>query len=307
MRIHSIFAFAFAALSLTGCAIQSAHDAGDGTADDSADEISKTKDSFVTLRADMRKCLAPLCGGYYVKTANGTKTETYVSGFDFSVSGLSDADQAKVAEAPAGELVIKGHLGKADSKYHVSKLVVVEAYRGMPGMVAGDGETFYQASDRTPAIECFVAPCNNEIGTTLNKKGSFDFTRLSVDRAAFGFVDKAWLAGRVLRHGAIVSANLVDGDKLAGGAEKVLDASQVFIRIPDSIGPCPKGPEVLCAMGLERAYTRNADRCEVFAGCVKPAICPLFMPACQPGYSLVSWEGTSGCKQYTCDPTFVTE
>jgi hypothetical protein len=40
---------------------------------------------------------------------------------------------------------------------------------------------------------------------------------------------------------------------------------------------------------------------------VKPGICALYMPFCEAGYTLASWQTSpSGCNKYACDPTFVT-
>src|SRR4029078_11866239 len=59
-----------------------------GSIDERADELSVTHPSFVTLRADLRRCLDPMCGGFFVRDVNQQGTEQYVSRLDFQESGL---------------------------------------------------------------------------------------------------------------------------------------------------------------------------------------------------------------------------
>jgi hypothetical protein len=120
-----------------------------------------------------------------------------------------------------------------------------------------------------------------------------------VEAAALPRVDTTWLASRVTRHGAIVAGRAHAG---------VLEASQVYVKLPERVGPCVAMPIHPCAEGLVTTYERTADRCLLPNGCVAPRPCPLFVPACPAGYTLVSWKGgDEACNRYACDPTFATE
>ncbi len=308
--LFSLVAAALVALPL-GCAAEVApsSDTAEGESTAADEGLSATKASYVVLRHDDRKCMAPLCGGFWIRDANRpTQKETYVSALDLSQSGLDDGDVAKVTGASPSELVLAGKLGPVEKAHGTRTFVVTEAYRGMPGVVAASGETFYQAHDRTPAIQCIAAPCNNEIAEKLNFSSSFGFTTLSVTRAAKPFVDQAWLARSVLARDAIVSATTHDGAKHAAGYEKVVDASQVFVRIPSAVGPCPTFPLHQCPAGQVNVWTRSADLCRIPAGCATPGICPLYVPACAAGYALTSWQSApSACSAFACEPTFLGE
>lgn len=301
---------ALIALSLgaAGCASEAATSVDDESSV-SEEALSARSQSYVVLRPDFRRCMAPLCGGYYVRDANRPYgQEVYVSGLDMSASGLSAEDVARVQGAPANELVLRGKLGAIEPRFRTRAFVVTEAYRGMPGVTVKTGDLFYKAHDRDPQITCITAPCNNEIGQKLNFSGSFAFTTLTVEDAAKPFVDQAWLARRVLFRGGIVAATLRNGTLFQGGYEKVLDASQVFVRLPNVVGPCPLFPIKLCPEGTVNTMSRTADGCMIPTGCAKPGICPLFMPACEPGYTLASWRAQpSACNAYACDPAFLTE
>lgn len=279
-----------------------------GATRESADDLSIFASSFVTLRPDLRRCAAPMCGGYFVRDVNRQGAERYVSGLDFTESRLPVDAVEDVQSAPPNELVLYGHLGLEDPRFHTRPFAIHAAFRGMPSVTANATDAFYQAHARKPPIQCFVAPCPNEIATLLNTGREEEFDRISVDRAALPWVDKGWLASRVAAHQAVVTGTFAQGQLLPGGYEKVLEATQVFVRLPDRIGPCPERPQFLCTEGTVVIQERTEDRCMVQVGCVVPNICPQtrYMPECSAGYTLASWaEAPSGCPTYACDPTFV--
>lgn len=282
----------------------------DGSTDpgESADELSSSAPAFVTLRPDPRTCGAPLCGGYFVRAVNRPRIEHYVSGLDLAESGLPADALEDIRSAPLNELVLSGHLGALDQRYRTRKFVVQDAYRGMPGVTPREGAAFYQVHARNPPILCLVAPCPNEIASLLNTGTEEAFDRISVNPAALSWVDKGWLGSRVEKHDAVVAGMFVQGDRFPGGYEHVLEASQVFVRLPDRIGPCPERPAMLCSPGASAVYQRTVDRCIEQVGCVPPKVCMQYIPECQPGYTLMSWAALpDGCPSYACDPSFIVE
>jgi hypothetical protein len=280
--------------------------ASDGSTDPSSvgqgvDELSTT---FVTLRLDLRRCAKPLCGGYFVRDVNQGAAERYVSRLDFDTSLPAEVID-DVRSAPASELVLRGHLGPEETRFHTRPFVVSEAFRGMPGVTPLADAAFYQVHARKPPIECFVGPCPNEIAQTLNTSMTEEFDSVSVDSASLLWVDKGWLASRVEAHGAVVAGTLRQGAHLPGGFEEVLDASQVYVRLPERKGPCPVSPTQSCADGTVAVQERDADRCIMQVGCVKPGVCPLFEPLCASGYTLSSWASApDACPAFACDPSF---
>jgi hypothetical protein len=307
-QILSLAARAACALLFTAA---TACSASDGPSDpdslgESADELSVTRPSFVTLRADLRPCTALMCGGYFVRDVNRHAAEWYVSGLDLSASRLPTDVIADVRSAPANELVLYGHLGLEDPRLHTRPFVVLDAFRGMPGITPREDAAFYLVHARKPPIDCFAAPCPNETASLLNTSREEEFDRVSVDGEASPWVDERWLASRVETHDAIAAGALAQGEHFPGGFEEVLEASQVFVHLPDRIGPCPARPTVLCPEGTIAVHERTEDRCIVQVGCERPAMCQMFLPVCQDGYTLVSWTAPlGGCKAFACDPSFV--
>ena len=301
-KMLSLGARPVCALLFVGATACAASDGSDpGSVGEGVDELST---AFVTLRADMRRCADPLCGGYFVRDVNRRSVEHYVSRLDFDTSVPAEVIE-DVRSAPATELVLRGHVGPQETRFHTRPFVVSEAFRGMPGVTPREDAAFYQVHARKPPIDCFVAPCPNEIAHTLNTSVTAEFDRVSVDATALLWVDKGWLASRVEAHGAVVAGTLVQGAQFPGGFEEVLDASQVYVRLPERVGPCPVSPTQSCADGTVSVQERDADRCIMQVGCVKPGICPLFEPLCASGYTLSSWASApDACAAFACDPSF---
>ena len=287
-------------VTIAGCAVDAQ------TADEG--DLSAASRSYVTLRRDARKCASPMCGGYFVHDVNRATAETYVAGLDLVPASLLPELEDSVLAAPAEELVLRGKLGPVESAHGTREFLVSEVYRGMPGSAPADADVFFTTKTHTPAIQCITAPCNNEIATRLNSTKTTSFTSYNVIDALPSFGDQAWLTGRQQTHGAITAGSIVKGTKQPGGYEQVMTATQVYVRLPDVLGPCPKVAQPSCASGKVPTFKRSLDRCLVFTTCVKPGICPQFLPACDEGYTLSTWAQSSlGCKAMACDPTFLSE
>lgn len=285
--------------TLVGCVAATDSVAGE------ADDLSKKNQSYVTLRADQRKCASPMCGGFFVHDVNRQTEERYVSALDLSLAKLDDATAQKVLDAPADELVLRGKLGPVESSHHTQKFLVTEAYRGLPGVTAADGEAFYKAESNNK--KCFAAPCPDQSATRVNAGGTTDFSDYSVERAALPYVQQDWLVASVRDHGAIVTAKLAKGAKGPGGYAEVLDVSQVFLRIPEAAVSCPL-KAIYCKAGTVPSAIRDENRCVIQEACVQKAYCNMLVPACDEGYTRTSWSGgPHGCAEFACDPSFMVE
>lgn len=279
----------------------------DDSLDAEGDALSTGKPAYVTVQRDLRKCAAPACGGYFLSQPNHSAAPIYVQGLDFTQAALSSDDQAKVTGAPDDELLLFGKLSAKD-RNGLRNLVVLDAFRGLPGRTTGKVSAIFTVRDN--GTRCIQAPCMSLSTHKLNSTAADKkFSTLSVASAAYGFVDQAWLTHRVMDGGAIVMGSITTGEHLAGGDEKVFDATQVFLHLPERSGPCPALMPMNCAAsGQENVYTRNADRCEVPAGCATPGPCAMMMPACPDGYSLTGARGGSAaCMVYACDPAWVVQ
>src|SRR5260221_6213616 len=217
------------------------------------DDATAATYALFTVRRDERKCAAPACGGWWASRPHGSANPVYVSDLDFSRASLDGKTESQVRAAPGEELLFKARLC-APGKRGQHQLLVKDAWRGMPGIVPAANDAVYSVAARAPQRTCIAAPCNNQIATTMSTGKTTDLTRVAVDRAARAFVDQDWLQNRIVSHGALVAAHFAAGAKMAAGTEVVLDASQVWVHLPENAGPCSKPVEKACGQSQVQAY-----------------------------------------------------
>lgn len=280
-----------------------------GTVEDefeaSEDTLSTSADGLVSLRRDFRRCMAPLCGGYWVRDVNARTAERYVNGLDFSNSGLDDATIGLVLDAPTSEIVLKGRLGRLERAHRTRPFVVAEAWRGLPGFTGRASDGLYDLSFREPQITCITAPCPNLVAHKVRTRSRKFVDGLVFATAEASHVDPLWLEGRVLSNDALVLGAVVRGQRFAGGFESLVEARQVFVKLPEVAGPCPTVRAQRCAAGWTGTFERTADRCLDAAGCVEIQACEKLTPACEDGFTLESWNAQpDGCPAYTCTPAW---
>lgn len=303
-RLLSVAALLAVPFSLLACAPSSEPGETDEVVSEE-DELSATARAYVTLQRDYRKCAAPKCGGWYAKDVNKKNpTPRYVSALDFKNANLDDESIEQVLSAPDGELVLRAKLGPIDAASGTRKLLVYEAYRGLPGMVPATGDFYYSVDARDPQIQCFTAPCNNLTTKKLNTTQVQDLTRTDV--AFADRIDNAWLTARAETADAIIVGNVHKGAQFPGGKETVLSARNVFLKLPEIQGPCPQFKLAACPEGQTRTYTRDTDRCILPGACVESGACAAFVPSCNEGFALQSWASAPfGCDAHVCDPAWI--
>jgi hypothetical protein len=170
--------------------------AADATAEETG-ELSTRTNSYVVFRHDTRRCISPLCGGYWVSDVNRkVLREEYVSGFDFSGSGLTEETQAKALEGAEGEVILRGKLGPTESRFNTRTFLVLEAFRGMPGVRAAATDSFYRV-ERADNIRCIVAPCPSLRAIKLHTTQPKLVHQVSVARASTTNGDARWMTSRI--------------------------------------------------------------------------------------------------------------
>lgn len=300
---------AVAVLSV-GCGVTEAeiNDVG-GDLSAAQGELGTTTRSFVVFRKDQRRCVSPMCGGYYVHDVNrSTVREVYVNGFDFTQSNLLMPEhQADVFNAGDFEVVLFGKLGPTEPQFNTRPFIVTSAWRGMP--LVKFSETTHAFFRVQPFdVRCFAAPCPTLQATKLHSSSKQPFHDVNVGPAALTAVDQNWLMDRVVQKDALVAGRFVDGAQVGTGREKVLEAAQVFVKLPDMTQSCPRPAIAQCPAGKVNLWTRNENRCLMPAGCGGGGACAAVVPSCTDGYLLTSWTGGPfGCTRYACDPAWLTD
>jgi hypothetical protein len=253
---------------------------------DGEEDLARGATTFVLARRDQRLCPSPMCGGYWLRELNRQRPEIYVGGLDFAASGLDPHAIDVALQAGPGELLLRGALRDESFAVH-------EAYRGLPGVTPGQGESWYRVeANASGSSSAWTA-------RQLNTGRGEACDGATVDRSARPFVDTAFLADRLLGYGAVAAA------RMRGG---IMDASQIFLRLPIRLGPCPERPIPSCDSGMANVFTRSEDLCEIPAGCAPRGICPDVPPACDPAYRLASWPAApDACPAFRCDPGFIAQ
>ncbi len=310
--LSAVFSLSSLALLLgttvVACAPASDSTLGEGNPKQEEDSLGASQRSYVVIQRDYRKCAYPMCSGWFVHDVNRkSQKPTYVAALDFGDSDLDEVSQG-IVQSASGEVVLYGKLGDLPDwdDAAMKTFRVQSAWRGMPGATVDEkAETFFATSAIEPAIQCFTAPCPAVEVRTLHKGGVKQIERVDLEGLAEPLLDRGWLGERALHGEAIVAGTIVAGEVFAGGAERVLAASQIFLKLPEEQGACPQSKPG-CPDGQSAIYTRDDNRCVVLSGCVEPGACAAYVPSCGEGYSLQSWTGGMfACTQYACDPTFV--
>ncbi|MFO0676186.1 MAG: Kazal-type serine protease inhibitor family protein [Polyangiaceae bacterium] len=205
---------------LAGCSGTGAEDDVTIGADESEGESENALGAanygyFQVTRRDARRCVSPLCGGFWVKRVNETTTlcadgarrsECYVGSIQLNGIGLSAREEEDFEAAlEGGKALIKAKTYRTYfGRSVVGVLKANEGWLGITGAAttANDG-SFYRAADN--GIRCITAPCPTTTAYGLN--GADDYNVIAVSSAAIAaestVVDAALLRVRT-REGVLV-------------------------------------------------------------------------------------------------------
>lgn len=206
--------------------------------DGKADSASSTY-TYYSVRPDYRRCVAPLCGGYWVKKLNSsTASEVYVAEMTFTRAGLDDYDRSLFSVA--GSLV-RGTVGQKTFG-SFGKLSVFSASEvwaaGSPD--ATPTGTYYKLTDKN--FVCAKAPCFNIASARINSS-----YRTTLSGLAGSFTAEAGTALRTDDEILVAGYNRTDRHAGWPRAGKVAEVSAWWTRVKHYAGPtCAT---VRCAAG----------------------------------------------------------
>ncbi len=292
-----------------GCGVSNVAALDEAAEFDGADEseLSTRSYTYLTIRRDYRKCMSPYCGGYWVKDVNVAAgvPEVYVSGLTYVNGSISPAGREQLTSAADGEIVIRGRLGAIHRPTGTRKLVVRDAYRGLPGAWRAPDTTFYTVERLVTA--CLPSqPCPMLEGKALNRQARpTSAQRLELQDALAPMVSEPWLREQVLSGEAIVAGQFLTAQKLPAPATTSLSVSDVFFKL-EAGWSCPVFRLAQCPDGGTWTFSYSSIGCIVPAGCVQGGACiALAPPDCAPGYRAVSYSAKPfACSAQVCEPEF---
>jgi len=272
--------------------------------------IAVANNSFYLVSPDIRACAAPLCGGYFVRPLSDSSDSsgTYVSSLDFSTSNITadgfQYNTSIITNAAPRDLILYGKIGPTEGTFELHKFDVVSAYVAIQSTATptlssshkkkkavGD---YFQVGQLLTASVCKKtksSACFSSLSLTTEQTESLRKVKIQISGV---FEDTAWFN------------YLVTSGSISYGSLKTdsLSVSNIFIQIPQP--NCIPTPHAFCPDGTVSAFTRQPDRCLTFTGCAQPGICPLFIPACGHGFTIVAIPQLSGgCPAFYCDPDFL--
>jgi eight-cysteine-cluster-containing protein len=184
------------------------------------------RSAYFTIRKDVRRCAAPMCGGYFVRRANNQrmKCSNQRAALDCYVAEIDWNGNTKVEPSRAllrGEIVdgVKSRAGKFD------RLRVLESWQG-----AGKNATseFYRVRDLR--INCITHPCMTHHEARLNSTFERDIAGVELNSAGASdaVIQEAVQAMRS-QEGILISGSHRRETGPAGTAETLI-ASQIYLR-----------------------------------------------------------------------------
>ncbi|KAF2074541.1 hypothetical protein CYY_004168 [Polysphondylium violaceum] len=237
---------------------------------------------FYSIAQDYIKCKPthPICGGYSMKKVNLFEDEVYV--YDIRTNIHLEMDNIN-------EYILEGYVTQGGDGKNI--FVAEGAHRILPIAIESSARIdfiYYGFVQDEKAILKL-----NTGNITLIKSYSDPYTTGPFN------LQSDWLVNRI-KHRSLFTGYFDFYD------DSVFKMQQVYIEMPDA-GPCPPQPLFKCQADYRVSYTRNIDRCLIAQGCMKNGPCGLWVPNCQPGYTLSIYiSGPNACPHYYCDPAFLT-
>ena len=132
-------------------------------------------ESYLRLERDVRRCAAPLCGGFFVQRVNrlttrcadGSRAEScYVAELDFAALELS-AEQIASVEGEPASVIVRGDLTAFETDVgELGRLNVSEVWQGHAGVEPRGA--FVRAENA--GIVCITSPCLSFSAELLNSR-----------------------------------------------------------------------------------------------------------------------------------------
>lgn len=252
---NALFPLLLLSIPLAGCAADA-----ESVADEDDVEVASVEEEltigpsndgyFQVTRRDWRKCLEPICGGYFVRRVNQAKTrcangtmqpECYVASIQLTDIGLSPREAADVrARLESGKVILKASTYKLRfAGWTLGVLKANEAWVGVTGSVPAG--SFYRVADS--GIRCITTPCPMTRASVLNGSAYDDLVDVHLESTALP-ADSASLARAQTELGTDEGILVAGGIGTPGCAShefcgSFITASEFYLRVQRREGkPC---------------------------------------------------------------------
>lgn len=195
-----------------------------------ADSVTSTS-TFYKFRHDNRRCVSPVCGGFWVSRVNFTVTKC-VDGTWQSECYVPEIDRSAVGTGPDLEraTIYRGNIKPwtYGSFGNLGKFAVTEAWA--PATARAPTGTFYRVTDS--GIRCVRAPCPSLHEAKLNSTTSANITELN-----FNAVGATAAQIEAARAALVTGGFLAAGTNRAQNGGTALAIGQLYLRVRGVVGP----------------------------------------------------------------------
>lgn len=204
---------------------------GDGVA--KSEGHARTATTYFLVRRDRRKCVSPLCGGYFVRRVNQRYTvcgdgrarkQCYVAEISWGAQQPVDVEMALLGGTISPKSFPRfGNLGE---------FYVTEAWQAVSNKTPSG--TFFRVRDR--GVRCITHPCPTHSASTLNK--SLDRNIAGVDLLPAGANEETLNVAHTKMGdaGGIIVAGVYTPVRGPAGSSVMLRASQFYLPHGSSSG-----------------------------------------------------------------------
>src|SRR6185312_3528177 len=141
---------------------------------------SADNSTFYTIRPDMRRCMSPVCGGFFVKRVNLAKTQCANGGMAEECY-VAEIDWNGQPQVEAGRALLRGTIVVTSDKRFgkLGTLRVTESWQSA-NQSKPNGD-FFRARDR--GLRCITFPCLTHLEAKLNSNASQNIAGVDISGA----------------------------------------------------------------------------------------------------------------------------
>lgn len=208
---------------------------------------------YYLVRQDVRRCMSPLCGGYFVRRVNQSRTRC-ANGRWMSECYVAEIDWKGQTEIDPGMALLRGHVvARLFPRFgNLGALRVTESWQS-PSDKPATG-TFYRTRDR--GVRCITHPCLSHTATRLNLNVTTNVA--GVDLAAAG-ADGSEAAAAMTNPDGVMVAGYFSPVRGPAGRAQILKATKFYLRSGSEVGGPSTGAKSCFKTGCSSQVCADRD------------------------------------------------